>query len=220
MDFLATFVAYLIGSMPMGYIFVKLFKRQDITKVGSGRTGGTNAMRAGGVWVGILTAVFDILKGFLSVSIARMLVPASVWIQVAAGVAAVIGHNWSIWIYFLTKKFAAGAGTGPNVGAAMVFWPGVLWVGIPIILIFVFVVGYASVASIATAIALVIVFAVRAVILGDPWQYIIYSGLTAMMVIIALLPNLKRLIEGTERRVGLFAKRKQPYSSSSSSSSS
>lgn len=208
MDFLATLVAYLIGSMPMGYIFVKIFKRQDITKIGSGRTGGTNAMRAGGVWVGVLTAVFDILKGFLSVSIAGWLVPASVWIQVLAGVAAVVGHNWSIWIYFLTKRFSAGAGTGPNVGAAMVFWPGVLLVGIPIILIFVFVVGYASVASIATAIALVIVFAVRAVILGDPWQYIVFSSLTAIMVIIALLPNLQRLKQGTERRVGIFTKNK------------
>ena len=49
--------AYLIGSLPMGYLVIKLFKRQDITQFGSGRTGGTNAMRAGGVWMGLITGV-------------------------------------------------------------------------------------------------------------------------------------------------------------------
>ena len=78
----AVVVGYLLGSIPNGYLVIKLFKRADITKIGSGRTGGTNAMRAGGVLLGLLTAVLDILKGGLAVLFGRWLVPGSVWPEV------------------------------------------------------------------------------------------------------------------------------------------
>ncbi len=87
----------------MGYLVIKLFKRQDITQVGSGSTGGTNAMRAGGIWMGLITGLCDLLKGFLAIWIARTWMPGSIWIQVLAGAAAVFGHNWSIWLYLITK---------------------------------------------------------------------------------------------------------------------
>ncbi len=200
-------VGYFIGSIPMGYLTIKIFKRQDITQIGSGRTGGTNAMRAGGVWLGLLTGVFDFLKGFLAIWIARWIMPGAIWPQVLAGVAAVFGHNWSIWLYLITKRFNAGAGTGPNVGAAIAFWPPVALFVIPVILFFIFVVGYASVASIAAAVVIVIILFYRAAFAGTPWQYGIYAVLTTLLVIIALIPNIKRLAKGTERRVGFFAKK-------------
>lgn len=200
-------IAYLIGSLPMGYIFLKLFKKQDITKVGSGRTGGTNAMRAGGLWMGVLTGLFDFLKGFAAVSLVRWFMPASTWAQVLAGFAAVTGHNWSLWLYLWTHKLSAGAGTGPNVGAAMAFWSPVALIVIPIILIFVFIVGYASLASIAAALSIVVIFILRAANGGAPWEYTIYGVLTTLLVVWALRPNIKRLLEGTERRVGLFARK-------------
>jgi acyl phosphate:glycerol-3-phosphate acyltransferase len=132
--------AYLIGSIPVGYLVIKLFKRQDITQVGSGRTGGTNAMRAGGIWMGLITGLGDLLKGFLAIWIARTWMPGSLWIQVLAGAAAVFGHNWSIWLYLITRRLDAGAGTGPNVGAAIAFYPPVALVVIPIVLFFILVV--------------------------------------------------------------------------------
>ena len=205
MSGIAVFFGYLLGALPMGYIFLKLFKRQDITRIGSGRTGGTNAMRAGGFWVGALTAVCDLLKGYLSVWLARWLAPGLTWVHVLAGAAAVIGHNWSIWLYWWAKKLSAGAGTGPNIGAAMAFWPGALLLGLPIVLVFVLVIGYASLASISVAIALVIAFYVRTVALDAPWEFIFYSVITTIVVVWALRPNLERLVLGTERRVGLFA---------------
>lgn len=208
-------VSYLFGAIPMGYLTVKVIAKKDITKVGSGRTGGTNAMRAGGLWVGVLTAILDLLKGYLAVSFARWVMPGSLWTQVLAGAASVWGHNWSIWLYLLTKKFTAGAGTGPNVGAAMAFWPGILLAAIPTVVFFVFVVGYASVASIATALMLIVAFYLRNLYVGSPWEYVVYSFITTALVIWALRPNIRRLLEGTERRVGLFAKKNnQSYSSS------
>ena len=206
MSLMLVLIAYLLGSLPMGYIYLKLFKRQDITQIGSGRTGGTNAMRAGGLWVGVLTGLSDFLKGFLAVWLVRWLLPDLVWVQVAAALAAVTGHNWSLWLFLWTRKLSAGAGTGPNVGAAMAFWFPVALIVIPIIIIFVFIIGYASLASIAAALALVAVFIVRAASGASPWEYCIYAALTALLVVWALRPNIKRLLEGTERRVGLFAR--------------
>jgi glycerol-3-phosphate acyltransferase PlsY len=199
---------YLLGAVPMGYLTIKLFKRQDITKIGSGRTGGTNAMRAGGVWVGALTGLLDMLKGYLAVQIGFWLMPGQIWVHAFSGAAAVIGHNWSLWLHLLTGKLSAGAGTGPNVGAAMAFWPPVFLVAVPIVLLCVFIIGYASVASLAVAAALVLIFVLRAALLGAPWQYIVFSTLTAVAVTWALRPNIQRLARGQERRVGVFATKK------------
>jgi glycerol-3-phosphate acyltransferase PlsY len=74
-------------------------------------------------------------------------------------------------------------------------------------LFFVFIVGYASLASIAAALVIVVILLYRAAYMGTPWQYVIYGLLTTVIVVYALRPNIKRLVEGTERRVGLFAKK-------------
>jgi acyl phosphate:glycerol-3-phosphate acyltransferase len=212
-------IGYLIGSIPSGYVVLKLFKRQDLTQIGSGRTGGTNAMRAGGIWLGALTGAMDFLKGFIAIWIARWLIPGAIWPQVLAGAAAVAGHNWSIWLYLTTRRLNAGAGTGPNIGAAAAFWPPLALVVIPVILFFIFIVGYASLASIAAAITIVMILFLRAVYVGMPWQYGIYGLITLLFVLWALRPNIKRLLKGTERRVGLFAKKQSPTEQTQSSSS-
>ncbi len=202
-------VGYLIGAMPMGYFVIRMMKDQDVTQIGSGRTGGTNAMRAGGLVAGVLTAVLDLLKGYMAVELAEYVVPGALWVHVLAGVAAVVGHNWSIWLYWLTGKVSAGAGTGPNVGAAMSFWFPMILVAIPVMAFFILVVGYASVASILMAVSIVVVFLLRYLWLGTPYEYIIYGVLTTIVVTWALRPNIVRLLHGTERRVGIFAKKQQ-----------
>ena len=204
---LIVIISYILGALPMGYIVIKLLKKQDITKIGSGRTGGTNAMRAGGILAGILTGILDVLKGTLAVILARWLFPGWIWAQILAGAASVLGHNWSILLYWLTKRFSAGAGTGPNIGAAMAFWPGIAAITIPVVAIFVFFVGYASLASLAAGLAIVLSFYFRSVWEGTPWEYIIYGVMTLVFVTWALRPNIQRLLNGTERRVGIFAKK-------------
>jgi glycerol-3-phosphate acyltransferase PlsY len=206
-------VAYLVGAIPMGFILLKLIKNQDITEIGSGRTGGTNAMRAGGIWVGALTSVFDVLKGFFAVWLSKYFFPGLFYVQVLAAVAAVVGHNWSIWLYLFTyhktKKLSAGAGAGPNIGAAMAFWNGTVLITIPIILFFVFIIGYASLATMATAVTIFVLFILRAVLHESPWEYSIYALSTSIVIIWSLRPNILRLISGKERRVGIFARNQE-----------
>ncbi|MCZ7670747.1 MAG: glycerol-3-phosphate acyltransferase [Chloroflexi bacterium] len=101
----------------MAFLYVRAKTGKDIRTIGSGRMGGTNSYRAGGVAIGVLTAVSDFLKGAVAVWTATWLFADKVdpallsWIVTSGGVMAVVGHNWSIFL-----KFKGGAGTGPNVG--------------------------------------------------------------------------------------------------------
>ena len=91
-------LGYIIGSIPFGLLIVKLKTGKDIRDVESGRTGGTNAMRAAGFWAGIATAMLDILKGAVGVWLATWLTPDHHWVHVVAPLAAIIGHNYSIFL--------------------------------------------------------------------------------------------------------------------------
>lgn len=195
--------AYLIGSIPMGYVWVKILTGRDVRRVGSGRTGGTNAARAGGRIAGILTGIGDFFKGLAAVLLAQWLLPVeqyrelSYWAQVAAGSLAVIGHNWSIYL-----GFKGGAGTGPNLGVAAAFAPAVGLALVPLVPLLLITTGYASVASLAVAVAVPLVFAVLALAAGWPWAYAVYGMITLGLIVLALRQNIQRLIQGTERRVG------------------
>lgn len=202
--FTVALIAYLVGSLPFGYFFIHLFKGEDIRKYGSGRTGGTNAMRAGGLWLGVLTAAADIAKGAGTIWIARALVTDAAlqpWAEILAGILAVFGHNWSI---FLGLK--GGAGTAPNLGVAIVFWPPLGLAAVVIGLLAIFLTGYASVTSMAIAIVIPVGLIIHASTGGGSWIHPLYGIATACAVFIALLPNIKRLFTGTERMVGPRAK--------------
>jgi glycerol-3-phosphate acyltransferase PlsY len=191
-------IAYLLGSVPFGLFFVRLFAQKDVREVGSGRTGGTNAYRAGGMGVGILTAIADIMKGFAAVYIGRLLLgDVNPFLDALAGTAAVAGHNWPIFL-----RFKGGAGTTPNAGAAMALWSPMLIVLLPVVSLVVWLTGYASVASTVAALVVVIVFIARWLLVASPAAYIGYGIATTILVALALLPNYNRLIEGTERLVG------------------
>ena len=102
--------AYLLGAIPFGYILVWLSHGQDVRAVGSGSTGATNVLRAGGKWVGILTLLLDIGKGALAVGLARwVLGPDAVAAFPAAATLAVVGHVFPVFLGF---KWGKGAATG------------------------------------------------------------------------------------------------------------
>lgn len=197
----AAAIGYLLGAIPFGYTFVWWLARRDVTRTGSGRTGGTNALRAGGPVAGVLTALFDFLKGALAVLVARALTQGQAvqpWAEALAGAAAVLGHNASIFI-----GFKGGAGTGPNVGAAVALWPPAALLLVPLTPLLVIVTGYASVTSMTLALLILAVFVVRAAQGFAPWAYVWgYALITALLVYIALLPNIRRLLRGEERKVG------------------
>lgn len=210
---IAAAIGYLIGSIPMGYLVIRLIKGEDIRRHGSGRTGGTNALRAGGFGAGALTMIGDALKGYAAVALARLVVGPELLAtslgtiaSALAGLAAVCGHNWSIYL-----RFKGGAGTAPNIGASIAFWPTAGLYLVPIVPLTLFLIGYASVTSLVIAGLVVITFVVRAAVQADPnWWYAVYAVAAAAAVVWALRPNIKRLKEGTERLVGLRARRAKP----------
>jgi glycerol-3-phosphate acyltransferase PlsY len=173
-------ISYLLGSIPFGLLVVKLTTGKDIRQVESGRTGGTNALRAGGCLAGAFTTILDFLKGVFAVWLVRLLISADVswrvWIEVLAPIAAILGHNYSIFLIERNKKgqlrLRGGAGGATTVGGAAGLWLPSALIIIPISVGILFGIGYASVATMSMAALAILVFTYRAWAGLSPWQYI------------------------------------------------
>jgi len=203
---------YIFGSIPFGLIVVKLMTGKDIRTIASGRTGGTNAMRAAGPWAGILTAVMDILKAAATVWLARALT-SNVWMHALTPIAAILGHNYSIFLMEREPegrvRLRGGAGGAAAGGGAFGLWPTAAFILVPFGLLVWYGSGYASVTTLSIGLITIVIFAVRAGLGLGPWEYIIYGVLAEILMIWALRPNIRRLMEGSERRHGLPAKLQQ-----------
>lgn len=203
-----TGLAYLIGSIPFGYFFVKLFAGRDVREVGSGRTGGTNAMRAAGFKAGFLTTFADLFKSALSVWIAQWLLPVETQAlgMALAGLAAIIGHNYSIYM-----GFKGGAGGAPCAGGALAMWPPSFLIIVPLGALILWGVGYASVATMSAAVIVTAIFVYRAYVLQAPGAEVAFVGYgigSMLLLAWALRPNFQRLLRGEERLVGWRAKQR------------
>jgi len=188
-------LGYLMGSIPVGYLVVKLVKGTDVRQHGSGRSGGTNVWRAAGLWPAILTTVGDFLKGMSAVLIARAVLGNSVG-EVLVGVAAVVGHNWSVFL-----GFRGGAGTATNLGVISTLSLPVALALIAAALLVVVISRYASVASLAVAILAPTIFLALALFAHRPLPHVLYGLLAGAIVILALRRNIVHLLAGTERRL-------------------
>jgi len=205
----------LLGAIPFGLIIVKVGTGKDVRKVESGRTGGTNAYRAAGLWAGVLTGLLDGAKGAVAVWVAAGL---SSWLGgtafglVCAGVGAILGHNYSIFLAERGEdgrwRLRGGAGGATAAGGAVgLWWPSIFLI-VPGAVLTLYFTGYASVATLSIPLMALIVFAVRAYMGYGPWAYVLYGVLAEIILMWALRPNLKRLINGTERLVGPRAKKR------------
>lgn len=204
---LAGLIGYVCGAIPFGYLYVKATKGINILEVGSGRTGGTNSYRAAGVGTGIITALSDVFKGFAAVWLARYFLAPQLsddwfpWLTVVAGVMAVVGHNWSIFL-----GWRGGAGTGPNVGWATAVWLPMFPISWIVMLIFLIGIGMASVASLAMAAVIPVAFLILYVSgtsgYNESIAYMIGGMASAAVVVWALRPNIRRLLDGEEPIVG------------------
>jgi glycerol-3-phosphate acyltransferase PlsY len=208
--FLSLPLAYLVGSIPSGLLIVKLASGKDIRLIESGRTGGTNAMRAAGPLVGLFTAFFDALKGAAAVWIGQTFFASPDWITAANGLLAIIGHNYSAFLIERNDagklRFRGGAGGATTLGVAMGLWMNSLLITIPIAGFVYVLVGYASVTTISIALSTMGIFTLNAIKGVSPWMYAVFGAAAVISALIALRPNLKRLKEGSERQVNLMTR--------------
>ena len=179
---------------------------QDLREVESGRTGGTNAMRAAGFWAGFATAMLDIVKGASGVWLAMWITPNSHWVHVVAPLAIILGHNHSIFLPERDEngkiiRLGGGAGGAPSIGGAMGLWSPSILIILPLGMLTFFTLGIASVTTMAVGLFAIVIFAVRAALYNSEWVYVWYGVGAEILLLWALRPNLKKLFEGNERVV-------------------
>jgi len=188
-------LGYLLGSFPTGYLSARLLKGVDPREHGSGRTGGTNILRSAGRGAAVLTVLGDVAKGALAVLLARTWLGADAAV-ILAGLAAVLGHNHSLFL-----RFRGGAGSATNFGVVLAMFPLVAPVVLAAAVITALVSRTASIASIVAALAMVLALLVSYWLAYSPGAYLIYGVLACGMIIFELRPNIQRLLAGSERRV-------------------
>jgi len=184
---------YLLGSMPFGYWLVRLFKGEDIRNVGSGNIGATNVWRTYGKAYGIPIVVLDVAKGFVPALVGTLLVDELV--GALAGGAAMLGHWRPLFLRFQKggKTVATAGGTFFGIAPVLGLVGVLIWIGV-------FLVSrYASVASLATAVAIPFV----ALALGEPWPVVAFAAIAGVAVLVLHRGNIARLRAGTESRFRL-----------------
>lgn len=198
-------IGYILGSIPFGLLIVKIKTGKDVRTVESGRTGGTNVVRAAGLVPGLLTAILDILKGAASVWVAQALLPENHLIHILAPLASILGHNYSLFLIRRDEngklRFYGGAGGAPALGGAMGLWLPIFPIVFATGALIWFTIGIASLTTLSIGLIVIIVFAVRSSLgLSDPVN-IWYGVIAELFLIWALRPNIKKLLAGNERVV-------------------
>jgi len=193
-------LAYLLGSIPFGYLLVRIFRHEDIRAMGSGNIGATNVARSGAKGLGILTLVLDALKGYLAVVLAQHIAenyafPRAYDIAAVAALAAVLGHCFPVWL-----GFRGGKGVATALGVFLALAPLTVLFLLGVFLVIVLFTRYVSLASILAA-ALFPFFALP----HAPARTFILVAcyiLIPLLIIVKHSQNIRRLLSGTEHRFG------------------
>jgi acyl phosphate:glycerol-3-phosphate acyltransferase len=196
-------IAYLAGSIPMGVLVARVSGGTDPRTVGSGRTGGTNALRALGRGRAAVVVIGDLLKGAVPVLLARFVTGGDPLVEVLCGAAAVAGAIWSVF-----SGFRSGRGVGTGVGTMLVIQPLALLLATPVFVVVILLTRYVSLGSLAGSAAM---FPAMLLLLmafpSTPLPYVIYAAVGAAFIWMAHADNIGRLLHGTERKfdLGLLA---------------
>jgi glycerol-3-phosphate acyltransferase PlsY len=195
-------IGYLIGALPFGMVAGRLAGGVDLREAGSRRTGATNTLRTLGWRWAALVLLLDVGKGVAAVLLARALYVAgppgsAEWVQAAAGVASVIGHNWSVFI-----GFRGGRGVATSGGGMLVLSPLTLVVVVPLAALVIWRSRYVSLGSMVAAVAAPIVTAGLALAGAVGWGAVAYAAACGLLIVISHGDNVARLRAGTERRLG------------------
>lgn len=194
-------IGYLFGSIPVGYLIARAMGI-DLLQSGSGKIGGTNVLRAAGLFPSMMTILGDALKGLIPTYLAAMffstMLPQPMpWVAALTGAAAVAGHNHSIFL-----KFRGGAGgvTALATLAALSFPGALIAAGVAIVMIV--ITRYASMATFSGAVTGLLVLIIFAALGITPWDYILFGIIVLGLVGWALRPNFANIRAGTERTIG------------------
>jgi acyl phosphate:glycerol-3-phosphate acyltransferase len=190
----AILIAYLIGSIPFA-LFAARRSGTDLRRIGSGNLGATNVMRASGVRAGLAVALLDISKGVASVMLAQRL-SAAPTAAAMAGIAAVTGHIYPVWM-----RFRGGKGVATACGALSVLTPAAVPPALGIFFATVALTRYVSAGSMLATLAVPPV----AYALGSPAPMVVAASVIATLIVFRHRSNLGRLRAGTERRLGARA---------------
>lgn len=194
MDYLIiTIFGYLIGSIPNGLIIGKWLYDVDLRQFGSKNIGATNAFRTLGLWPAVWVFLTDAAKGVIAVYIANYVLDTPVALLVG-GIAAIAGHNWSIFL-----KFTGGRGVATGLGVIAVLVPKVTILIFLIWVIIVYITRYVSLASIVAAV-LVPIFMF---LMGERLEFLYFGIIAALFVVIRHKPNIERLLKGQELKIKL-----------------
>ena len=189
-------IGYLLGSMPNGYLAGRWLKGIDLRQYGSGSTGATNVLRNVGKAPALVVFLLDVGKGALAVLLAKSF-GLNDWVQVLAGLAALAGHIWPVWLGWKGGK-AVATGLGMFLGLA---WP----VGLACFGLFMAVISISRIVSLSSVVA-AIGLPVLMVLTGANGASISVSVVASVMVLWRHRSNIERLIAGTEPRIGAKAK--------------
>ncbi|MBN1466199.1 glycerol-3-phosphate 1-O-acyltransferase PlsY [candidate division KSB1 bacterium] len=197
-------LSYVIGSFPTSIIVGRILKGIDIREHGSGNAGGTNVFRVLGPGPGIFVMLFDGCKGFVATYwISRIVIDSAPLdaglIMILAGVSAILGHIWTIF-----ARFRGGKGVGTAAGMLAALFPKALLVCLAVFFVVLLVSRIVSVSSMAAAVALPLTLTIFRYSLHMPVQNSLYifSFIAAALIIYTHRSNIKRLLNGTENKIG------------------
>ncbi len=192
-------IAYLLGSIPFGYLLVRIFRKEDIRATGSGNIGATNVARSGAKGLGVLTLLLDLLKGYAAVEIAAHFAPGTPGfpsdLAVAAGIAAVLGHVFPVWL-----GFKGGKGVATALGVFIAIAPLAALCALGVFIVIFAITRYVSLASIMAAVMMP-----PFCLLWMPDRSPLFVGgiiFISLLVIAKHHANISRLMQGKESRFG------------------
>jgi glycerol-3-phosphate acyltransferase PlsY len=197
---LAALLGYLLGAVPFGLIIGRLTRGIDLREYGSHRTGATNALRTLGLPAAAAVFLLDVAKGAAAVLLARLLFaddPLVDWAAAIAGFAAIVGHNWSVFI-----GFTGGRGVATSAGGLLAMSPWTVLIMAPIVIGIMWRTRYVSLGSIAGGLLAPVVTAILWLVDLATVPAIAYAFASGLLVTAAHADNIARLRAGTERKIG------------------
>ena len=193
--FLAAIGGYLLGSIPFGLVLTRMAGLGDIRKIGSGNIGATNVLRTGNKPLALMTLLLDGGKGGIAVAMG-MVLSGSFEASLVAGIAAVIGHNFPVWL-----KFKGGKGVATTIGMIFIAaWP----VGLAVCLCWLVVAAISRYSSLSAIVALCLSPVFSFLLIGTPnnMGMILTTGLMGLLSLIRHRENISRLLKGEESKIG------------------